>query len=101
MIWIVYNRKSGELVAEGHAGSAPTGQDIVCAGVSTCLDTMVYMLAYLLPSQRVAEYSSHGYQRIRAKGRRARRIMDAAAAVLRQIAEQYPDHVRLVEKEKK
>ena len=29
----------------GHAGYAPAGQDIVCAGASMLMETLVYMLA--------------------------------------------------------
>jgi len=33
------------LEAEGHAGYAPAGQDIVCAGVSTLMQALVSLLA--------------------------------------------------------
>ena len=33
------------LEAAGHAGYAPAGQDIVCAGVSTLMQALVYLLA--------------------------------------------------------
>lgn len=41
-IYIRYDQHSGRfsLIAGGHAGTAPAGQDIVCAGVSILLDTM-------------------------------------------------------------
>ena len=33
------------LEAAGHAGYAPAGQDIVCAGASTVMQGLVYLLA--------------------------------------------------------
>ena len=36
---------SCRLEAAGHAGFAPAGQDIVCAGASTLMQTLVYLLA--------------------------------------------------------
>lgn len=49
MIKIVYveNPESGELAmrAEGHAGYAPAGQDIVCAAVSCLMQTLAYSAA--------------------------------------------------------
>ena len=33
------------LEAAGHAGYAPAGQDIVCAGASTLMQALVYLLA--------------------------------------------------------
>ena len=36
---------SCRLEAAGHAGFAPAGQDIVCAGASTLMQALVYLLA--------------------------------------------------------
>lgn len=36
---------SCRLEAAGHAGYAPAGQDIVCAGASTVMQGLVYLLA--------------------------------------------------------
>ena len=42
------------LEAAGHAGYAPAGQDIVCAGVSTLMQALVSLLCllYTSPSPR-------------------------------------------------
>ena len=34
MIRVRFEPKSGRLTVEGHAGSAPAGQDLICAGAS-------------------------------------------------------------------
>ena len=36
---------SCRLEADGHAGYAPAGQDIVCAGASTVMQGLVYLVA--------------------------------------------------------
>lgn len=41
MMHIVYDEPSMELTIDGHAGYAPAGQDIVCAGVSALIMAMV------------------------------------------------------------
>lgn len=51
MIKATYNELDGpegltlRLEAAGHAGYAPAGQDIVCAGASVLMQTLVYLLA--------------------------------------------------------
>ena len=47
--YVEFDMPTGErmrrLEAYGHAGYAPAGQDIVCAGASMLMETLVYMLA--------------------------------------------------------
>ena len=51
MIKVLYNELDGpegvtlRLEAAGHAGYAPAGQDIVCAGASTLMQALVSLLA--------------------------------------------------------
>ena len=51
MIKVCYSELDGpkglslRLEAAGHAGYAPAGQDIVCAGASTLMQALVYLLA--------------------------------------------------------
>ena len=40
MIKIVYDRKKHRVTAEGHAKSAPHGEDLVCAAVSALIYTL-------------------------------------------------------------
>lgn len=94
MIWIKYNSKLGELVAEGHSSAAPIGQDIVCAAVSTALD----MIAMQLPWHRMELQQQDGFQRIRCRGRQAKRIFQRGLLLLEAIAGQYPDQIRVVRK---
>ena len=51
MMKVCYSEMDGpegmgcRLEACGHAGYAPAGQDIVCAGASTLMQALVYLLA--------------------------------------------------------
>ena len=57
MIKVTYTELDGpsgptlRLEAAGHAGYAPAGQDIVCAGASTLMQTLVYLLAGPAPGR--------------------------------------------------
>ena len=94
MIWIKYDAKRGELVAEGHSSAAPIGQDIVCAAVSTAMD----MITVMLPWHKMEMQQSDGYQVIRCKGGRARQGFSCGVSYLAAIAREYPDQVRVVRK---
>ena len=94
MIWIRYNEKLGELVAEGHSSAAPVGQDIVCAAVSTTMD----MIAVMLPWHKTELLQETGYQVIRCQGARARQVFGRGVSYLAAIASQYPDQIRVLRK---
>ena len=87
-----------ELTAEGHAGAAEKGMDIVCAGISaimTCLGQ--YILRYEWGMRPVVTLDS-GESKIRGRPRPGwrRRTRDAfrqAADGLAIMAESYPDYV--------
>jgi len=87
-----------ELTAEGHAGAAEKGRDIVCAGISaimTCLGQ--YMLRYELV-MRPALSMQEGESKIRGRPlpgwrRRTRAAFRQAADGLAIMAESYPDYV--------
>ncbi len=44
MIWVEYRRSVPEMTFCGHAGYAPAGQDIVCAGVSALFGALARSL---------------------------------------------------------
>ena len=46
MINIKYNPKTMRITIKGHAGTAPAGQDIVCAGVSAVFYNLANVLKY-------------------------------------------------------
>lgn len=87
-----------ELTAQGHAGYAPAGQDIVCAAVSSVL----YTLAGLLDANGELEAfaQGEGSTRIAARGERGERgtkSVTRAAEILQGLAEQWPECLRVEE----
>ena len=68
MIEVIYDRDVPSISASGHAGYAPAGQDIVCAGVSALLETL-------------AMYATDTS------------LYDFAAGGIAEISEKYPENV--------
>ena len=55
MVTIDYDRKCTRVTVKGHAGTAPAGQDLVCAAVSTLTYTLAENVAQLHRLGKVAE----------------------------------------------
>ena len=93
-----------EILAAGHAGMAPAGQDIVCAGVSALLYGFLTYVESLSPVdqdvQHVETFEWDGglYLRTCGLGDADRRGWAVTAAGLRLIAEAYPGMVRLTDR---
>ena len=92
---------SCRLEADGHAGYAPAGQDIVCAGASTVMQGLVYLLA--------GEENAHSEAFDEPDGPRLSVSVDApceewvrgafelAKACFVLLAERYPENVRFAD----
>ena len=92
---------SCRLEADGHAGYAPAGQDIVCAGASTVMQGLVYLLA--------GEENAHSEAFDEPDGPRLAVSVDApceewvrgafelAKACFVLLAERYPENVRFAD----
>ena len=84
---------SCRLEAAGHAGFAPAGQDIVCAGASALMCALAGALD-TLGAQGVQRTLSAGHAAIAADDRTdVRAAFTVAVTGLRQLAEAYPGHV--------
>ena len=83
MIEAVYDRDALTLCIKGHANYAPYGQDIVCAGVST----LVYTLINGCRCEIIGET-------VRVKD--DRRVYDAVLQGLQMISEKFPKNLRVV-----
>lgn len=80
----------------GHANYAPHGQDIVCAAVSTLINTTQIGLehvAFVPYHYRIV--SGSAWFGIKRHNEKSRAIMDTLAAGLAAIANQYPEYVKL------
>lgn len=96
--------RSLELTAEGHAGGGEYGQDIICAGISAITHTLAqYLLRYehtMWPMIRMKPGAAYIRGRpIPGYRRRTREAFRQAMDGLQAFAEQYPDHVRIIEEE--
>ncbi len=91
------------IIAEGHSGSAPKGQDLVCAGVSALVYTLLNTLADEDTSDRIKfvrnivregyvclEFEIFDFARDRVKG-----IVDSFMTGLYMLSESYPQNVKI------
>ena len=97
MITITYgSREPPSLTIRGHSGYATQGTDIVCAAVSTLFGTLANSLTeYTNDLVSVRSEPGDGlimwHSRISDAGRL---LLESALLGLRDVAEQYPEHVK-------
>ena len=107
MIIVIYTELDGSsgsilrLEAAGHAGYAPAGQDIVCAGASTLMQTLVYLLAGEESAKSDAWDEPEG-PRLTVTAAAPRKpwvegAFEFAKAGFALLAERYPDNVRFAD----
>lgn len=100
MTRVVWLRSAGEsrmrMRAEGHAGAAACGQDVVCAAISTAMEMLeTNLLAF---GCRCGGRRGAALHEVDGKGHQAYKLMDATASFLRTLAYQYPEYVSFTEK---
>ena len=106
--YVEFDMPTGErmrrLEAYGHAGYAPAGQDIVCAGASMLMETLVYMLAGCEEADCCAYREPTGPRvSVKLTGNICESdlaVIEFAKNGLALLAERYPDHVHFVDKSK-
>lgn len=87
---IVIKITACKLAVKGHAGYAPIGQDIICAGVSTLYGTYRY-------STNAKESLDGEWRILEAEPTyRNRAVCDAVRIGCEMLAEQYPKHVKIL-----
>ena len=107
MIKVTYTELDGpsgptlRLEAAGHAGYAPAGQDIVCAGASTLMQTLVYLLAGEESAKSDAWDEPEG-PRLAVTAAAPRKpwvegVFEFAKAGFALLAERYPDNLRFAD----
>lgn len=83
----------------GHAEYAPPGQDIVCAGVSTLVQTLIQSIEELTPDK--IQYSMQpGWVDIKMRdlSEQAQLLVNSFFVGLRLIADEYPEYVAILKK---
>lgn len=94
---IEVKRNSGSITVKGHAGYAPHGQDIVCAAVSTLVQTLVVSISEITTDE--IQYDIHpGAVEIKYGNlsEQAQALVDSFFIGIRMIADTYPNNVQLV-----
>ncbi len=83
------------MAADGHAGFADMGNDIVCAGISVLVQSLIEYLPF---ATKDFDYSAEpGHVRIKAKGYDAVVCARMTIAGLEVLQSQYPRHIQLTE----
>lgn len=93
---IVITEHKGHITIEGHAEYAPRGSDIVCAGVSAVTEGFILSLEKLTANRPIYEIEN-GYAMIKtgeAMGY-VKLLCDSFFISCENIAQQFPDHVRV------
>ncbi len=95
MINVSVRKDSIEVI--GHAGYAPPGKDIVCAGVSVLTQTLISSIEAL--TDDIIGYEAGEGKAIiefRNPSEQTKLLIDSFFIGVNLIADEYPDHVRIV-----
>lgn len=95
MIKVTYEPQKHTVTVEGHSGSAPKGEDLVCAA-ATILTVTLAELVDSVSHERVIEMRD-GYAKIHGDKRSAA-YFDFARTGFKLLAGDYPEHLMLADK---
>lgn len=83
-------------IISGHADYAEHGKDIVCAAVSTLLQTFIASVEELTGDELKTEITAgYGAVEYRNLSEHAQILVDSFFIGIRKIADEYPQHVKL------
>lgn len=93
---IIVTKQRNRIILKGHANYAPIGQDIVCAGVSTLVQALIQSIE-VLTADKIEYDMSPGTVDIKFGNlsEQAQLLIDSFFIGVKNIADEYPDHVRL------
>lgn len=104
-------RKNGKIVkykATGHVGHAPHGEDVICAAVSAVLqfpiagiDEVLEIYPRLEMSDDALIYVDFNGVDLKGQERELNTLLESMYIMIRTLTEQYPQYLKLVEKEEK
>lgn len=83
-----------DISIKGHAGFAKEGKDIVCAGVSILIQTLVARVKEVTVSYQI-NYDRKQIRHIEASGREAADIFRTILVGLKLLADHYPEYITL------
>jgi uncharacterized protein YsxB (DUF464 family) len=97
---IEVKRGCNSISIRGHAGYAPPGQDIVCAAVSTLVQTFIASVEELTADEITAHRNEQGQIQTIQFGHlseRAQVLLDALFVGIQMVADTFPANVRIVQ----
>lgn len=84
------------LMVKGHAGYAPSGQDIVCAAISTLVQVFIASVEQLTTDNLKCDISAgNAVIRYRNLTESAHILLDSFFIGIRAVADEYPDYVKI------
>ena len=94
---VAITRSSSGITMDGHAGYAPHGQDIVCAGISTLVQTLIQSFEDLCTDE-ISYHLQPGRVEIKHGdlSAKAQVLVNSFFIGCYMIAEKYPDHVTVI-----
>ena len=94
---IILTKSPDSIQVTGHAGYAPPGFDIVCAGVSALVMTLIRALPVLTDGSPPYVVKNGDFSiNIKHLSRDQKILVDAFLIGINLLAEDYPDHVQCV-----
>lgn len=93
---VTITRSRSGITMDGHAGYAPHGQDIVCAGISTLVQSLIQSFEDLCTDE-ISYHLKPGWVEIKHGdlSAKAQVLVDSFFIGCYMIAEKYPDHVKV------
>ena len=97
MIRAKFNIRKGSFTIKGHSGSAESGQDIICAAVSSAAYMAVNTITEIL-GQDVDANVSDGYMKITLRGsnQTATDILKGLQLHIGELSKDYPDFIKII-----
>lgn len=89
--------RSNHVQVMGHAGHAPSGQDIVCAAVSTLIQTLIWSIEDLTEDSIEYEVSSEGTKiQYKNLSEKSKLLVDSFYIGILEISRAYPECVEII-----
>ena len=97
MIRAKFNIRKGSFTIKGHSGSAESGQDIICAAVSSAAYMAVNTITEILGEDVEADVDD-GYMKITLCGNSnaAKDILRGLELHVKELSKDYPDFIKII-----
>ncbi len=97
MIRAEFDIRNGSFTIKGHSGSAESGQDIICAAVSSAAYMVVNTITEILGEEVEADVDD-GYMKISlcGKSKAATDILRGLELHISELSKDYPDFIKII-----